>query len=504
MRLAELVAGIVVAPPPAAVGAQVVRGLARDSRRVRPGEVFVAIPGVHSDGGQYAAEAVRRGALAVVAERDLPGVDVPVLRTPDAARALGLLADRLWGEPSREVAAVGVTGTNGKTTTAFLIAALLEAAGRPCSLLGTVVNRIAGVTTPATMTTPDALDLHAALAQTRAAGHRHLALEVSSHALDQRRVAGVRFGAAAFTNLTRDHLDYHGTLAAYAAAKARLFEELAPDAACALNARDPLSARLAARTAARVTRYACFEPHEGHATGATPPDVWARVREATLRGTCVELSLGGVRREVVLPLVGAFNVENALAAASVAHALGLSPAEVAAGLEAAPPVPGRLERVAGGALQPAVLVDYAHTPDALERVGATLRPLVDRQGGRLLTVFGCGGDRDRGKRAPMARAAERWADQVYVTSDNPRSEDPAAIAAEIAAGLARRDQAVVAVDRAEAIERAIRAAGPQDLVLIAGKGHEQTQVIAGAAHPFDDRDVARAALRRCAITRRSA
>ncbi len=492
MRLGDLLAGLTRGPLPAAAATMEVGGIARDSRAVAPGNVFVAVPGVRVDGAAFAAQAVARGAVAVVSERALPGLPVPVLRVSDAAEALGLLADRLLGEPSREVRPIGVTGTNGKTTTAFLTAALLEATGRPTSLLGTVANRVAGVETASSMTTPDALEVHGALARTRDAGARDLVMEVSSHALDQRRVAGVRFGVGVFTNLTRDHLDYHGSLAAYGDAKARLFEALAPEATAVLNAADPFAAALAARTRARVVRYACLAG-DPRATA----EVWARLRATDLGGSRLELSLWGERFAVRFPLVGAFNVENGLAAAAAAVAAGAPRAEVAAALARVPPVPGRLERVAAtepGA--PTVLVDFAHTPDALARVGATLRPLVRAGGGRLTVVFGCGGDRDRGKRAPMARAVERYADRAVVTSDNPRGEDPAAIVAEVLAGFADRRRAVGVVDRAAAIEQAIAEAGPRDLVLLAGKGHEQTQRFADRAVPFDDREVARVALRR--------
>ena len=491
MRLLDLVQGIV--PEQAALQRLAADlpagGLARDSRAVRPGDLFVAVPGVRVDGATFAAEAERRGAAAIVAERPLPGVRTPTLVVPDAALTLGLLADRREGEPSRSVAVTGVTGTNGKTTTSFLLSWILEAAGRPSSLLGTVCTRVAGRERASTMTTPDVLELHRALAETRDAGARDLVMEVSSHALHQRRTAGARFRCAVFTNLTRDHLDYHGSLEAYGDAKALLFEGLEPDATAVLNQRDAFGQALAARTRARVLRYAW-------SSGPTLPDadVAARLVSEGLFGTRLELAAGGTVAPLNLPVVGRFNVENALAAASAALALGVPFDAVRAALEASQGVPGRLERVSGARDgEPTVLVDYAHTPDALERVLETLRPLVaaDR---RLIVVFGCGGERDAGKRAPMGQAVERWADLALLTNDNPRGEEPAAIVRDVLAGCARPEQLRVVLDREAAIAEAVAGARPGDLVLIAGKGHEGAQVIGGRALPFDDRLVARRAL----------
>lgn len=484
IRLHSLLAGIAPALPDED---PVVTGVEADSRRVRPGQVFVARRGVKVDASAFAADAVARGAVAVVAERPIEGLRAPVVVVPDASLALGRLADRLEGEPSKDVRVVGVTGTNGKTTTTFLVQALLERAGRPCSLLGTVVNRVAGRETPAAQTTPEAPRIHRALAETRAAGGRDLVMEVSSHALDQRRAAGVRFRCGVFTNLTRDHLDYHGTLEAYGAAKARLFDLLDEDGVAVLNAHDPFSATLAARTRARVVRYAW------HEAGSARPraEVGATVEGASLAGTRLVLRFGDEALPCTLPLVGPFNVENALAAAAAAWALGVPARAVRDALERSPGVPGRLERVPGGPGDPTVLVDYAHTPDALERVLAALRPLVR---GRLRVVFGAGGDRDRGKRAPMGRAVERLADVAYVTSDNPRSEPPTAIIAEVLAGFRRPAAARVIEDRAAAIRAAVREAAPDDLVVLAGKGHEQGQILRDRTVPFDDRVEARRAL----------
>lgn len=464
-----------------------VSGLARDSRAVQPGDLFFAIQGTQVDGARYAAGAAERGAVAVVAQRPIPDLSIPVIQVDDVALALGAAADRLHGRPSQEVAVTGVTGTNGKTTTSYLLSWILEAAGQDSALLGTISTRVAGRERPATMTTPCVLETHAALAEARAAGEKHLVMEVSSHALDQQRVAGVRFKCAVFTNLTRDHLDYHGTLEAYGRAKARLFTQLEADGVAVLNARDPYSSRLARETRGRVVRYAWSVPEDP----APPAEVEARIVEETLWGTTLDLHLGQRAKRVTLPQIGRFNIENALAAAAAAHALGVAPNVIAAALEANQGVPGRFERVSPYGVGPTVLVDYAHTPDALERVLQTLRPLVK---GRLWVVFGCGGDRDRGKRGPMGQAVLAHADRPVLTSDNPRGEDPAEIAAEVVRGCGPAGRGLeVELDRGLAIRNSILQAAPEDLVLIAGKGHERTQTVGDQVIPFDDREIARAA-----------
>ncbi len=490
LRLHTLLAGIAPAPPPDADPE--VSGVEADSRRVRPGQVFVARRGVRTDAAAFAADAVARGAVAVVAERPLAIAGAPVVVVADASEALGRLADRLEGEPSREVRVIGVTGTNGKTTTTFLLQALLERVGRPCSLLGTVVNRVAGREVAATQTTPDGPGIHRALAETRDAGGRDLVMEVSSHALEQRRAAGVRFRCGVFTNLTRDHLDYHGTVEAYGEAKARLFDLLDAGGVAVLNAHDPFSTALAARTRARVVRYG-WHPAGAAAVDAAVAgaEVVGAVEASSLEGTRLVLRIGGEALACALPLVGPFNVENALAAAAAAWALGVDARAVRDALEVSPGVPGRLERVAGAPDDPPVVSDYAHTPDALERVLGALRPLVR---GRLRVVFGAGGDRDRGTRAPMGRAVVRHADVAYLTSDNPRTEPPARILAEVLAGFDQPGAARVIEDRAAAIRAAIGEAGRDDLVVLAGKGHEQGQLLADRVIPFDDRVEARRAL----------
>jgi UDP-N-acetylmuramoyl-L-alanyl-D-glutamate--2,6-diaminopimelate ligase len=486
MRLAELVSAF--APEAPSSWDQIeVRSIALDSRRVEPGSLFFAIPGTKLDGTRFASEAIARGAVAIVAER-LPDpfqAGVPVAIVPSVRRALGLAADRFFGEPSRDVQAFGVTGTNGKTTTTFLLRAILAEAGLAPSLLGTIAYEVAGRSLPSTNTTPDSLAVHRALGETRDAGGRALVMECSSHALVQERTAGIRFRAAIFTNISRDHLDYHADAESYFQAKALLFRQLSPDAFAVLNDRDPRSRELATLTRARVVRFG------GHARC----DVRARVFRSDLAGSRATLFFGRRRSaRLDLPLVGRHNVENALGAAAAAWAAGIDVGAIVRGLESVRCVPGRVEPVElEERVHPRVLVDYAHTAEALDKVLAALRPLCR---GRLFVVFGCGGDRDRGKRPLMAAAVERHADVAVLTSDNPRSEDPGAILDEVARGFRGRDQVRILPDRREAIFEAVRAAKKEDLLVIAGKGHETGQITRDGVLPFDDREVAREALLR--------
>jgi UDP-N-acetylmuramoyl-L-alanyl-D-glutamate--2,6-diaminopimelate ligase len=468
-----------------------------DSRAVRPGAVFFAVRGTRADGHDFAAAAARAGAVAVVAERPVECAPARLLRVGDARRALALAAAAFHGKPADALLLAGVTGTNGKTTVAWLAEACLREAGIPCGLLGTVLHRWPGAERQAAHTTPDAPALHALLAEMRDAGARAAVLEVSSHALDQERVAGLAFRAAGFTNLSRDHLDYHGDLERYFAAKRRLFSEgLAPGGVAVVNAGDAHGARLARELGAAgltVWRY-------GLGPGL---DLRADALEVGLEGISARLETPAGALELRSPLVGRHNAENLLCASGLALALGASPAAVGRALSASRGAPGRLERVEARGV--AAFVDYAHTDDALARVLSALRELRPR---RLLAVFGCGGDRDRGKRPLMGEAVARAADLAVVTNDNPRSEDPAAIIGEILPGLERgglsrlgaaearaggRGFAVVP-DRREAIGLAVAAARPGDAVLIAGKGHEAFQLVGAERRPFDDREEARRAL----------
>jgi UDP-N-acetylmuramoyl-L-alanyl-D-glutamate--2,6-diaminopimelate ligase len=451
-----------------------ISGLAYDSRSVGPGTLFFCVPGFRSDGHDFAPAAVERGAVALVCECPL-GLGVPEVVVDDVRAAMGPAAARFYGDPTAELKVVGVTGTNGKTTTAFLVRHLLEAGGLQCGLLGTVKRVVGGVEQEVERTTPEAIDLQATFRAMLDAGDAACAMEVSSHALELGRTAGIRYACKVFTNLTQDHLDFHGTMDAYFAAKRRLFDEPGP---AVVNVDDDHGRGLAEEVEATtfgVERKA---------------DYRAREVEFDMHGarfTC-DTPDGTVRLESPLP--GLFNVQNALAALAVARTLGVELETVRDALPRFGRVPGRFEPVDEGQ-DFGVLVDYAHTPDSLENVLRAARGLAR---GRLHVVFGAGGDRDRGKRPLMGDAARRLADRVIVTSDNPRSEDPEAILSEVLAGAG--PDAEAEVDRRRAIARAVASAEPGDVVVIAGKGHEQGQEFEnGRKEPFDDRYVARDALR---------
>lgn len=494
MLISDVVASIDGARLVAGRADSPVGGVAVDSRKVVPGDVFVAIAGFRDDGARYAAEAVARGAAAVVTADGALGAPegAALVRVPDARFAAARIACLVNGDPSRELWVTGVTGTNGKTTTTFLVRSIYRCAGLRAGLLGTVEFDLAREVAPSSATTPEPIELQRMLRAMRDNGARGAILEVSSHALTQRRVEGVRFRVGVFTNLTPEHLDYHGDFESYAAAKELLFRGLDAGAVAVLNAADPASLRYARATRARVVMYGigAEAPSDG-ARGTTNAVVRARIVSETIEGTEFDLvSDVGVHR-VRLPLPGRHNVQNALAAAGAALAVGIDPRAVVAGLEAESRVPGRLDPVDAGQ-DFRVLVDYAHTDDALEKVLASLRPLVP---GRILVVFGCGGDRDRTKRPRMGRVVEARSDLFWVTNDNPRGEDPAAIAEMILGGLGSRARARVVLDRDLAIAEAIAEARSGDAVLIAGKGHECGQIFRDRTVPFDDRTSALAALR---------
>ncbi|HEY8393951.1 MAG TPA: UDP-N-acetylmuramoyl-L-alanyl-D-glutamate--2,6-diaminopimelate ligase [Thermaerobacter sp.] len=468
-----------------------IAGITYDSRRVEPGHLFVAIRGLRYDGHSFIPEAVSRGATCVVGERAAQIEGATYVRVPSSRLALGLLASAFYGHPSHSLTLVGVTGTNGKTTTTHLIRALLEHAGFPTGLIGTVHNIIGGRALPVERTTPEASDLQKLLAAMRDAGMTHAVMEVSSHALTLHRVAGCAFDFGVFTNLTQDHLDFHASMEDYAEAKARLFARLGrsevlpakpgPKAAV-INTDDPWGRFMAERSRAPVVTYGIRERADVMARDITVAAEGVRFRLVSDRGEA----------EVRLSLTGRFNVYNALAAAAVGLAAGLTPSQVAEGLATVPAVPGRLERIDHG--QPfAVLVDYAHTPDGLENVLSTVREFA---GGRVISVFGCGGDRDRGKRPLMGAISARLADYTILTSDNPRSEDPERIIDDIERGVRQVAGAGYerVTDRAAAIRRALEMAQPGDAVVIAGKGHETYQIFADRTIHFDDREVAAAVL----------
>ena len=456
-----------------------ITGLAYDNRAVEPGFLFFCVPGFTRDGHDFAPDAIERGAAALVVARPL-GLGVPEVQVEDVRSAMAVAAARFFGDPTAELPVVGITGTNGKTTTAFLVRSLVEAADRRCGLLGTVKSVIGGVEHPVVRTTPEAIDLQRTFASMLAGGDEACAMEISSHALELRRADGIHVAAAVFTNLTQDHLDFHPDMEAYFQAKRLLFASPLTRARIA-NADDEYGRRLA-------------REFPGTAT-------FALDAEADYRAVDVQQSFTGSRFTAVTPdgefdvrtgLPGRFNVLNALGAWAAARAIGVPAETIAGALAGAGRVPGRFEPVDEG--QPyAVLVDYSHTPDSLENALRAARELAEH---RVIAVFGAGGDRDRGKRPLMGAIAAREADVAIVTSDNPRSEDPDAIIAEIVAGIDDRAGVEVDADRRAAIRRAVELAEPGDVLVIAGKGHEQGQEFAGGRkEPFDDVAVAREALR---------
>ena len=482
MTLAALVAAMSGTTLPVGPALEVT-GLALDSRRVRPGDLFFALPGQHADGARFALAAIEAGAVAVVGESAIDALGAPFVLAADARRAMAEAARAFHGDPAQGLRVVAVTGTNGKTTTTRLLESIFSAAGWRSGVIGTTGIRIAGEARASAFTTPEAPDLFALLADMRKSQVRVVALEASSHALVQQRTRGLAVDAAVFTNLTQDHLDFHGTMEAYRDAKCMLFDgrnggDDRP-ATSVINVDDPAAAvfeAAATRGGSRITRF-------GEAAHA---DVRIHGIEAAPGGLRFALTDSGRDHVVNLPLLGRFNTSNAAAAWGAARAIGLPEDAIRQGLEAAPSVPGRLERVESGQAF-SVVVDYAHTPDALERAIAACR---EHATGRLLLVFGCGGDRDRGKRPQMGAISAAGSDAAWITNDNPRSEDPAHIALEIAAGAGAAELGVV-LDRRAAIGEAIARARSGDLVLIAGKGHETTQTIGDQVHAFDDRAVAR-------------
>ncbi|WP_271680164.1 UDP-N-acetylmuramoyl-L-alanyl-D-glutamate--2,6-diaminopimelate ligase [Thermomonas mangrovi] len=465
-----------------------VTGLVQDSREVAPGDAFVAIAGFGAHGLHFVDAARAAGASAILFEPpapdDLPAPD-DAIAVPGLRKRMGAMADQFHGQPSAAMTTVGVTGTNGKTSTVQLLAQAWTLRGQKAGTVGTLGAGVWPKIVPTGFTTPLVLRLHALLAELRDEGAQAVAMEVSSHALDQGRVDGVHFDVGVFTNLTRDHLDYHGDMASYGAAKARLFDWPGLRAA-AVNLDDAFGRELFAAVGGKVHAIGFSS------RGAAGASVRAEDLHLDGRGIRFMLHAGGQAHPVRSPLLGRFNVDNLLAVAATLFALGMAPALVAETLSQLVPVDGRMNRLGGEAGQPLVVIDYAHTPDALEQALASLR---GHTAGRLLCVFGCGGERDTGKRPQMAAIAERLADRVVVTDDNPRREDGDAIVTGILSGFADPSRVVVQRDRARAIALAIAEAGADDVVLVAGKGHEPYQEIDGIRHPFDDTEVARDLLR---------
>ena len=493
MKLRELLRGVVVEGEIPEVDIAEVRD---DSRAVGPGDLFVAQRGLTVDGHDFVGAVLARGAAAALVETVDPAVGGLQLKTPSTAKALALVAANRFGRPAEAMKLVGITGTNGKTTCTFLVESLLRHGGARPGVIGTVTYRYGEVSRPAPFTTPTPLELHATLDEMRRAGCTHVIMECSSHALASDRLHGLGFAVSAFTNLTQDHLDFHGTMAQYAEAKARLFRELTVGSAVILIDR-PGGTAMAEAAGARARLVSAT-----HRAEALVSVVASR---QTLAGLEAELSTAQGPMALMSPLIGDFNLENLVVAVGIGLELGLGPAAMSACLATATGAPGRLERV------PApfgIFVDYAHTPDALIRVMATLRPLTD---GRLIVVFGCGGDRDRTKRPIMGEAVGRDADLAIVTSDNPRTEEPGSILEMILEGVRRtslpaltaaelgtRRGYIAEVDRRRAIGLAVAAARPGDVLLIAGKGHEDYQILGKTKIHFDDREEAADACRQLA------
>jgi UDP-N-acetylmuramoyl-L-alanyl-D-glutamate--2,6-diaminopimelate ligase len=463
-----------------------IRTLATDSRGDVDGGLFIAVTGQSDDGHEYVGQAADRGANALIVEKPISST-LPTLVVDDSAAAAAHCAKNFYGDPASRVLLVGASGTNGKTSTCFLLRSILDRALGPTGIIGTVGFGTAGELTAATHTTPATVDLYRIIAGFADRGCEAVVMEVSSHATVQRRIEGLEFDLAIMTNITRDHLDYHRTMASYIAAKETFVGTLTERGrrkkagTLVYNVDDPHLVAIAERFSGSAISY-------GIANGA---DVTAADVRAGLDGSRFGLSAGGRRATVNLPLLGSFSVYNALAAAAGAHGIGIAMDDIAAGLERVDQIPGRFQVIAAAA-GPKVVVDYAHTPDALENLLRFCRELGPR---RLITVFGCGGDRDRGKRPLMGAIAVNLSDVVYITDDNPRTEDPDGIVAEIVAGIDIKETSYAVVrDRARAIREAVRGAGPGDLVVVAGKGHEEVQIVGDRRIPFSDAHQAREAL----------
>ncbi|MFA5422880.1 MAG: UDP-N-acetylmuramoyl-L-alanyl-D-glutamate--2,6-diaminopimelate ligase [Phycisphaerae bacterium] len=452
-----------------------------DSRLVKPGDCFVAIAGANCDGCDFVPQAIKSGAKFIVSKTGLAPGPVPgvnYINVENASSAAAILAQTHAGNPSSKLTNLAVTGTNGKTTVAFLVRSVFQNAGFKCGLIGTVIYDTGSKVIEAPLTTPDCLTIADAQKQMVASGAKYMVIEASSHALHQDRLAAIDFKAAAFTNLTGDHLDYHKTESAYLDAKTKLFEKLSPDAFAILNSSAPHSSQIAKRTKAKILYYGID----------SDTDITAHIESMTIEGTRFNLSYAAQTRSVATPLVGLYNISNHLAAAGLCLAAGLDLQTVANGLSSLKNVPGRLEKVDADC-DFTILIDYAHTDDALRNVLSTLKPLCK---GRLIVLFGCGGDRDRTKRPRMAAVAEQLADLVIVTSDNPRTEPPEFIIGEIMTGFENptAEKIYVELERSEAIRYAISIAQKNDILLIAGKGHENYQIIGKEKIPFSDKEIA--------------
>ncbi|MBW2493920.1 MAG: UDP-N-acetylmuramoyl-L-alanyl-D-glutamate--2,6-diaminopimelate ligase [Deltaproteobacteria bacterium] len=482
-----------------------IRGISYDSRRVEAGDLFFALRGAASDGHDFLAAAFERGAAAAIVETapaDLDAADRPIVAVRDSRRALAPISAQFFGHPASELTLIGITGTNGKTSTTYLVESILERSGHASGVIGTLDIRYAGAKQPAVNTTPESYEIQRSLRAMRDCGVTYAVMEVSSHGLALERVWGCQFSIAALTNISQDHLDFHESMDAYRDAKLRLFDTYLRAGGSAVVNIDDANAdafmRAAGQSGAKLVRVS------RKCTSESAADVRLERAQVALNGTDARIALPSGALDLKIPIVGDFNLENALVACGIAVALEIEPEIIAQGIENCPQVPGRVERVqTTREAEPVVIVDYAHTPDAVEKLLATLRPLAKE---RLVAVFGCGGDRDRGKRPRMAEAVARWSDRVVATSDNPRSEDPLQILEDVEPGLAalQRVEAdaldatdasyAMISDRRQAIQTAIGIARPGDMVVIAGKGHEDYQIVGPDRLHFDDREEARDAL----------
>jgi UDP-N-acetylmuramoyl-L-alanyl-D-glutamate--2,6-diaminopimelate ligase len=460
-------------------------GIRTDSRLVKDGDIFVAVKGTACDGHDFINDALANGGKFIVCQRPVKATcdtQHELIIVDDTAEAAAILAQAAGGNPASQLTNLAVTGTNGKTTVAFLVQSIITRAGHKCGLIGTVMyDTCSGSSYQAALTTPDCLDIAAKQQEMVRNGAKYMVIEASSHALSQNRLAQISFKAAAFTNLSGDHLDYHKTKEDYLAAKTRLFSVLAPESTAVLNKQSPEAELIAAKTGAGLIWYAIGEK----------ADVTAHIESMDITGTVFTLKYAGESSVVKTPLLGLYNISNCLAAAGLCFAAGFDAETIAAGLSALDMIPGRLEKIDAGDFS--VIIDYAHTDDALKNVLTTLKPLCK---GRLRVVFGCGGDRDRTKRPRMARVAEELADFVIVTSDNPRTESPIDIIDEIVTGFEKSETQTTTIepDRKKAIEIAIKSADKDDIVLIAGKGHEDYQIIGTQKFHFSDKEIAQECL----------
>lgn len=453
--------------------------IACDSRLMGPGGLFGVFHGVCADGEKYINDAVRNGAVALLTDHIIEGVDLPQIVAENPRYAFALCSSVFYHNPSKKLGLVGVTGTNGKTTIAYIIRHIISQVGEKCGMIGTIEYDLCSTVLPSPLTTPESCDFQFCLSKIRESEGKYCVAEVSSHSIDQHRIAGSKFSVGVFTNLSHEHLDYHTSMEEYAGVKKKLFDSLDMSGVAVINSEDPFAEIMVKDTKASIIR-----------VGGAGSDIEIKDAICDTRGTYIVLSIGGAELVVKSPLIGSFNVTNVALAIAACSGIGFGLVEIINSIESFPGVPGRMERFANKAGK-TVLVDYAHTEDALQKVLEASCALCR---GELIVVFGCGGDRDKGKRPLMAKWAEEIADKVYITSDNPRNEDPENIIKEILEGIRNKDNCIIEVDRKKAIEMAIKNATDEDVILIAGKGHEDYQIIGGEKIQLDDREIVKAAL----------